>query len=109
MVYTAERTKKDLADKLTAEQTGKIDTAVAALKDALAKGDMTVVKTKTDELSKVLQDVGTVIYQQAAAASSGTAASTGRATRTAWTPGTTARGTSGPSEEKVVDSAKTTK
>ena len=68
MVYTAEKTKKDLADKLTAEQTGKIDSAVAALKDALAKGDMTVVKTKTDELGKVLQDVGTVIYQQAAAA-----------------------------------------
>ena len=68
MVYTAEKTKKDLTDKLTAEQIGKIDTAVAALKDALAKGDMTVVKTKTDELGKVLQDVGTVIYQQAAAA-----------------------------------------
>jgi molecular chaperone DnaK len=68
MVYTAEKTKKDLTDKLTAEQIGKIDTTVAALKDALAKGDMTVVKTKTDELGKVLQDVGTVIYQQAAAA-----------------------------------------
>jgi molecular chaperone DnaK len=67
MVYTAEKTKKDLADKLTAEQTGKIDTAVAALKDALAKGDMAVIKTKTEELGKVLQDVGTVIYQQAAA------------------------------------------
>ena len=67
MIYTAEKTKKDLTDKLTAEQTGKIDAAVAALKDALAKGEMTLVKTKTDELGKVLQDVGTVIYQQAAA------------------------------------------
>ncbi len=67
MIYTAEKTKKDLADKLNADQTGKIDSAVSALKDALAKGDMTVVKTKTDELSKVLQEVGTVIYQQAAA------------------------------------------
>jgi len=67
ILYTTERTKKDLADKLTVEQTGKIDAAVAALKDALASSDMAKVKAKTDELSKVLQDVGTVIYQQAAA------------------------------------------
>jgi molecular chaperone DnaK len=67
LVYTAERTKKDLADKLTQEQTGKIDAAVAALKDALATNDMAQVKTKSEELQKVLQEVGTVIYQQAAA------------------------------------------
>ena len=67
LVYTTEKTKKDLADKLTQEQTGKIDTAVSALKDALASNDMTKVKAKSDELSKVLQEVGTVIYQQAAA------------------------------------------
>ena len=67
LIYTAERTKKDLADKLTQEQTGKIDTAVSALKDALASNDMAQVKAKSDELQKVLQDVGTVIYQQAAA------------------------------------------
>jgi len=67
MIYTAERTKKDIADKLTQEQTGKIDTAVSALKDALASNDMTQVKAKTEELQKVLQEVGTVIYQQAAA------------------------------------------
>ncbi len=68
MIYTAERTKRDLTDKLNAEQTGKIDTAVSALKDALAKNDFATIKTKTDELGKVLQDVGTVVYQQAAAA-----------------------------------------
>ena len=68
MLYTAERTKKDLGDKINAEQSGKIDAAVAALKDALAKADMTVVKTKSEELSKILQDIGTAVYQQAAAA-----------------------------------------
>jgi molecular chaperone DnaK len=67
LIYTAEKTKKDLADKLTQEQNGKIDAAVAALKDALASNDMTRVKAKSDELQKVLQEVGTVIYQQAAA------------------------------------------
>jgi molecular chaperone DnaK len=67
LIYTADRTKKDLADKLTKEQTGKIDAAVTALKDALASNDMSQVKTEADELQKVLQEVGTVIYQQAAA------------------------------------------
>jgi len=67
LIYTAEKTKKDLADKLTQEQNGKIDAAAAALKDALASNDMARVKAKSDELQKVLQEVGTVIYQQAAA------------------------------------------
>ncbi len=68
LVYTADKTKKDLADKLTADQTGKIDASVAALKDALAKTDTAEIKAKSDELTKVLQEVGTAIYQQAAAA-----------------------------------------
>jgi molecular chaperone DnaK len=105
MVYTAERTKKDLADKLTAEQTSKIDTAVAALKDALAKGEMTIVKTKADELSKILQDIGTAIYQQAAAAEK--AQQQAQATQQQEQPGPQqqqSQQTEEPSAEKVVDS-----
>jgi molecular chaperone DnaK len=67
LIYTADRTKKDLADKLKPDQTEKIDKAVNELKDAIAKKDMTQLKQKSEELQKVLQDVGTVIYQQAAA------------------------------------------
>jgi molecular chaperone DnaK len=67
LVYTADKTKKDLAGKITEEQTGKIDAAVTALKDALASNDMAQVKAKSEELQKVLQEIGTVVYQQAAA------------------------------------------
>ncbi len=67
MVYTAERTKTDLAGKLSAEETGKIDAAVTELKNALAANDMTQIKAKSDALQKVLQEVGTKVYQQAAA------------------------------------------
>jgi molecular chaperone DnaK len=67
LIYTAEKTKKDLADKLTQDQAGKVDAAVSTLKDALASNDMAQVKAKSEELQKVLQEVGTVIYQQAAA------------------------------------------
>jgi molecular chaperone DnaK len=67
LIYTAEKTKKDLGEKLTQEQKNSIDASVSALKDALAGTDSDKVKTKSDELTKLLQDVGTVIYQQAAA------------------------------------------
>ncbi|MCL5876286.1 MAG: molecular chaperone DnaK [Candidatus Bathyarchaeota archaeon] len=67
LVYTAERTKQDLAGKLSAEETGKIDAAVTELKNALASNDMEAVKAKSDALQKVLQEVGTKVYQQAAA------------------------------------------
>ena len=67
LVYTAERTKTDLAGKITQEEIGKIDAAVTELKNALASNDMAQVKTKSDALQKVLQDVGTKVYQQAAA------------------------------------------
>ena len=67
LVYTAEKTKKDLEAKITEEQKGKIDAAVTALKDALASNDLDRIKAKSDELTKVLQEIGTVVYQQAAA------------------------------------------
>jgi molecular chaperone DnaK len=67
LVYTADKTKKDLVGKITQEQTAKVDAAVAVLKDALASNDMALVKAKSEELQKVLQEIGTVIYQQAAA------------------------------------------
>jgi hypothetical protein len=67
MVYTAERTKSDLAGKLSTEETTKIDTAINEVKNALASNDMAQVKVKSDALQKVLQEVGTKVYQQAAA------------------------------------------
>jgi molecular chaperone DnaK len=102
LIYTADRTKKDLADKLTQEQTGKIDAAVSALKDALASNDMAQVKAKTDELQKVLQEVGTVIYQQAAAeqakqAKAGQAGAAGQASQEP-------SASQGSGDKKVVDS-----
>ncbi len=67
LIYTAEKTKKDLAEKLTDDQKNKIDAAVNALKDALVSNEMSNVKAKSDELTKVLQEVGTAVYQQASA------------------------------------------
>ncbi len=91
LVYTAEKTKKDLEAKLTQEQKNSIDTAVTALKDALASNDLGQMKTKSDELTKVLQEIGTTVYQQAAA-------------DYAKQKGQTSEQTPPPSGDKVVDS-----
>jgi molecular chaperone DnaK len=66
LIYTAEKTKTDLGDKINAENINKIDVAVEALRQSLTGSDNDDIKTKTEALTKVLQDVGTVVYQQAA-------------------------------------------
>ena len=106
LVYTAEKTKKDLTGKLTAEQTSKIDAAVAALKDALASNDMTQVKTQSEELQKVLQEIGTVIYQQAAAEQAKQQAQAGQPGQAgpSGQAGPEPSYSEGPEGEKVVDS-----
>jgi molecular chaperone DnaK len=97
LVYTADKTKKDLVGKITQEQIGKIDAAVASLKDALASNDMTQVKAKSEELQKVLQDIGTVIYQQAAAEAA-------KQQQQQSQPSQESQGAPPSGEEKVVDS-----
>jgi len=100
LIYTAEKTKKDLADKLTQEQNAKIDAGISALKDALASNDFAQVKTKSEELQKTLQDVGTAIYQQAAAAEQAKQqAQSGQQNQEPQGPQD-----AGPGSEKVVDS-----
>jgi molecular chaperone DnaK len=102
MVYTADKTKKDLSDKLTTEQNSKIDEGINALKDAIAKGETSDIKAKTDELSKVLQEIGTVIYQQAAQAQAQQQAQAGQQPPPGPQQGQQTPPPTG--EEKVVDS-----
>ena len=68
LIYTAEKTKKDLGDKIGKDNINKIDNAVTELKETLKTKEIEKIKSKSEELTKVLQEVGTVIYQQAAAA-----------------------------------------
>jgi len=68
LLYTSEKTKKDLGDKLSKDQTQKIDHAAAKLREVIKGSDVEKIKAESEAFSKVLQEVGTVIYQQAAAA-----------------------------------------
>lgn len=64
VTYTAEKTKTDLKDKLRKEDVEKIDKAISELKDALGGKDVSKIKEKTEELARVLQQIGAKVYQQ---------------------------------------------
>jgi len=80
LLYTVEKTKTDLGDKIGKEQIEKIDKAAAELRATVSGKDIDEIKAKSEALTKVLQEVGTAVYQQAAAAAQQTEqAKTGQA------------------------------
>jgi len=64
MVYTAERTLRDLGDKVPAPVRSDVESKVSALKSALQGGDAQQLKRLTQELSEAMQKVGAAVYQQ---------------------------------------------
>ncbi len=64
LIYTAEKTLKDLGDKVKAEDKKEVEEKVKALKDILESGSTSDLKTKTEELSAVIQKVGAAAYSQ---------------------------------------------
>jgi molecular chaperone DnaK len=65
LIYTAERTKTDLKNKLSKDDVEKIDKEIAELKEALAGKDVAKIKERSEELAKVLQQIGAAAYQKA--------------------------------------------
>lgn len=70
LLYTVEKTKADLKDKIPQDMLGKLDVAAKELKNALAGTDTEAVKQKLESVSNVLKEIGTLAYQQATASSS---------------------------------------
>ncbi|MGA2912072.1 MAG: molecular chaperone DnaK [Methanoregula sp.] len=66
LMYTAEKTKTDLADKLSSDLVDKLNAAIVAVKSALEGKDIAKIKSETEKLQKVLGEAGTAAYQQAA-------------------------------------------
>ena len=66
MIYSFEKTLGELGEKLTKEEKEKIEQAIKKAKDSLKSGDMQKIKNSTEELQKIMQEVGTKIYQEAA-------------------------------------------
>ena len=65
MIYTSEKTLEELGDKVDADKKTKIEELIKELKDVITGQDLDAIKSKTDELTKVVQEVGAAIYQEA--------------------------------------------
>ena len=65
MIYTSEKTLEELGDKVDPEQKTKIEDLVKELRELVGGDDIAAIKSKTDELTKIVQEVGAAIYQQA--------------------------------------------
>ena len=63
MVYVAEKTLKDMGDKVKEEDKKAIEEKIKALKDILETGSKDDLEAKTSELSDVTQKVGASMYQ----------------------------------------------
>jgi molecular chaperone DnaK len=64
MIYSAERLSKELAAKISKEQSESVTKGISELREALAGKDVGAIKQKMDALQKVLQEIGTAAYQQ---------------------------------------------
>jgi len=67
MIYTTEKTLKDMGDKVNAADKEKIEAAVAALKRELEGGDVEAIKAKTEELKQASYKIAEEMYKQQAA------------------------------------------
>ncbi|OGO51883.1 MAG: molecular chaperone DnaK [Chloroflexi bacterium RBG_16_70_13] len=71
LTYQAEKTLKDLGDKVSAEDRADVETKVASLREALKGADLDAVKSGAESLVETLSRVSTAAYQAAAAAEGG--------------------------------------
>ena len=66
MVYAAEKLVKDSGDKMDSNDKTELESKIAALKEASGKDDTADMKTKSDELQKVLFSISEKLYKNAA-------------------------------------------
>jgi len=68
LIYSTEKSIKELGDKVDDETKSKIDEATAALKTAIAGEDTEEIKRLSEELTSVSHKLAEAMYQQASAA-----------------------------------------
>ncbi|MEW6142299.1 MAG: molecular chaperone DnaK [Chloroflexota bacterium] len=65
MIYTTERTLRELGDKVPADLRQQIEGKIAALRTAIQGQDIAYIRRTMEELSQALQQVGAKVYGQA--------------------------------------------
>lgn len=89
LVFTTEKTLKDLEDKVDASEVAKSNEAKDALKEAIEKNDLAEIRAKKDALQEIVQALTVKLYEQAAQQAQGAQGAEG--------------GNAGPKDDNVVD------
>ncbi|MDR1515197.1 MAG: molecular chaperone DnaK [Synergistaceae bacterium] len=69
LVYNAEKSLKDLGDKVTESERGAVEAKIAALREAMASDDVARINSAKDELSTSMHPIAEKLYAQAQQAS----------------------------------------
>jgi len=65
-VYTAEKALRDFGDKVPAETKSKVEAEITNVKKALESDDPASIKSATEQLFQIVQQIGASVYQQGA-------------------------------------------
>ena len=71
LAYQAERTLRDMGDKVSASLRSDVEDRIRALRDALAGSDITRIRSAYEDLERNMQRIGQEVYSQAGAATGG--------------------------------------
>jgi molecular chaperone DnaK len=71
LIHSTEKSLKDYGDKVSAEDKGSIETALAELKTAVEGDDAEDIKAKTQTLAEVSMKLGQAMYEASQAAEAG--------------------------------------
>ncbi len=82
MIFSTNKALEDLKDNISEEEKKEAQDKVAELEKALQANDLELIKTKKDELEKVVQALATKVYQQAQAAQQASQQAQGESTST---------------------------
>jgi molecular chaperone DnaK len=91
VIYAAEKTLRDLGDKVPGQVKDDVEAKVKAVRDALAGSDVSRIKRTTEELGTAMQQIGASMYEQQPGAAPESGAASDQT------------GESGPSDEDVVE------
>ena len=66
-IFSAEKLMRDLGEKMTPDEKGKVNSKIDALKKAMEKNDEAGMKSGKEDLMNTLQEFGSRLYQNAGA------------------------------------------
>lgn len=75
LVYSVDKTLKDLGDKVDASEIAKAEAAKDKVKQALETNELEPIKAATEELMQIVQQLSMKLYEQASQAQAGESAS----------------------------------